>query len=441
MIINFTLENFGPVRERQTISFEAKKYDDLENYFIVEPIPNLRLLKLIFLYGANASGKTTFLKGIEFLRDIVLEPLEKRNEEIEFKQFMFDENSRKANSFIEVSFVTSGKKYVYSLTFNNTYIVKESLIVYNPNKSVVFERVTDEIKQLSTIKFGSKLKVGKEVSNTLINNTLWNNTVLGGFLKVNVDIEEFKEVIYWFENTLRPMVTPRTDLESFVTRNINRNSIKKDNVVEILRKADLNIDNIKIEEKETEIPNGLFEFIEKNLKNDDEKKHISDLKEKGKLKSFNLEFIHLINGINYQLPFDDQSQGTQRFYGLAGILDLLVRKESVVPIDELESSLHPDLFIHFILMHLVNSNKSQIIATTHNREILKNKDIFRNDSVWFADKSDEGNTLIYALDEFDSKTIRDTSSIYNAYSIGKLGGVPELGDYYLDFKYDKDGDS
>lgn len=399
------------------------------------------MLKLIFLYGANASGKTTFLKGIEFLRDIVLEPLEKRNEEIEFKQFMFDENSRKANSFIEVSFVTSGKKYVYSLTFNNTYIVKESLIVYNPNKSVVFERVTDEIKQLSTIKFGSKLKVGKEVSNTLINNTLWNNTVLGGFLKVNVDIEEFKEVIYWFENTLRPMVTPRTDLESFVTRNINRNSIKKDNVVEILRKADLNIDNIKIEEKETEIPNGLFEFIEKNLKNDDEKKHISDLKEKGKLKSFNLEFIHLINGINYQLPFDDQSQGTQRFYGLAGILDLLVRKESVVPIDELESSLHPDLFIHFILMHLVNSNKSQIIATTHNREILKNKDIFRNDSVWFADKSDEGNTLIYALDEFDSKTIRDTSSIYNAYSIGKLGGVPELGDYYLDFKYDKDGDS
>lgn len=182
-------------------------------------------------------------------------------------------------------------------------------------------------------------------------------------------------------------------------------------------------------------------LLRKNLKNDDEKKHISDLKEKGKLKSFNLEFIHLINGINYQLPFDDQSQGTQRFYGLAGILDLLVRKESVVPIDELESSLHPDLFIHFILMHLVNSNKSQIIATTHNREILKNKDIFRNDSVWFADKSDEGNTLIYALDEFDSKTIRDTSSIYNAYSIGKLGGVPELGDYYLDFKYDKDGDS
>ena len=441
MIVNFSLENFGPVRERQTISFEAKKYDDLENYFIVEPIPNLRLLKLIFLYGANASGKTTFLKGIEFLRDIVLEPLEKKNEKIEFKQFMFDEDSRKANSSIEMSFVANGKKYVYSIIFNNTYIVKENLLVYNPNKSIVFERVTDEVKQLSTIKFGSKLKVGKEVANTLINITLWNNTVLGGFLKVNVDIEELKEVIYWFENTLKPMVTPRTDLESFVTRNINKNNIKKDNVVEILRKADLNINNIKIEEKETEIPNGLFEFIEKNLKDDDEKKHISVLKEKGKLTSFNLEFIHLIGGINYQLPFDDQSQGTQRFYGLAGILDLLVSKDSVVPIDELESSLHPDLFIHFILMHLVNSNKSQLIATTHNREILKNKDIFRNDSVWFADKTDEGNTLIYALDDFDSKTIRDTSSVYNAYSIGKLGGVPELGDYYLDFKYDVDGDS
>ncbi len=441
MIINFSLENFGPVRERQTISFEAKKYDDLENYFIVEPIPNLRLLKLIFLYGANASGKTTFLKGIEFLRDIVLEPLEKKNEKIEFKQFMFDEDSRKANSSIEVSFVASGKKYLYSIIFNNTYIVKESLIVYKPNKSVVFDRVTDEIKQLTKIKFGSKIKVGKEVSTTLTNNTLWNNTVLGGFLKVNLDIQEFKEVINWFENTLKPMVTPRTDLDSFVTRNINENRIKKNNVVEILRKADLNIDNIKIEESETEIPSDFIEFLEKNLKDEEEKKRVSALKEKGKLTSINLEFIHSINGYQYPLPFDDQSQGTQRFYGLAGIMDLLVRMESVIPIDELESSLHPDLFIHFILMHLVNSNKSQLIATTHNREILKNKDIFRNDSVWFADKSDDGNTLIYALDEFDSKTIRDTSSVYNAYSIGKLGGVPELGDYYLDFKYDEDGDS
>ena len=119
-------------------------------------------------------------------------------------------------------------------------------------------------------------------------------------------------------------------------------------------------------------------------------------------------------------------------------MDLLVRERIIMPIDELESSLHPDLYIHFVLMHLVNSRNSQIIATTHNREILKNKDIFRNDSIWFADKSEGANTTTYSLEDFDSKTIRETSSVYNAYSIGKLGGVPELGDYYLDFKYEVD---
>ena len=34
MIIRFSIENFGPIREKQTISFEANKNDDLENYYI-----------------------------------------------------------------------------------------------------------------------------------------------------------------------------------------------------------------------------------------------------------------------------------------------------------------------------------------------------------------------------------------------------------------------
>jgi hypothetical protein len=33
--------------------------------------------------------------------------------------------------------------------------------------------------------------------------------------------------------------------------------------------------------------------------------------------------------------------------------------------------------------------------------------------------------------------IRDTSNVYNAYKIGKLGGVPKLGDYYIDINDEK----
>ncbi len=108
-----------------------------------------------------------------------------------------------------------------------------------------------------------------------------------------------------------------------------------------------------------------------------------------------------------------------------------MNRQIVIPIDELESSLHPDLFVHFLLSFLVNSEGSQIIATTHNREILNNKDIFRNDAVWFTDKTDTCATELYSLADFDSSVIRDTSNVYNAYKIGKLGGVPNLGDYYI----------
>jgi AAA15 family ATPase/GTPase len=107
-------------------------------------------------------------------------------------------------------------------------------------------------------------------------------------------------------------------------------------------------------------------------------------------------------------------------------------------IDELESSLHPDLYIHFLMTYLVNSKKSQLLATTHNREILNNKDIFRNDAIWFTDKNEYNATELYSLADFDSKTIRkDISSVYNAYKIGKLGGVPHLGDYYLDITHEE----
>jgi len=127
-----------------------------------------------------------------------------------------------------------------------------------------------------------------------------------------------------------------------------------------------------------------------------------------------------------------ESEGTIRYYGFAGILSMMIRDSIAIPIDELEASLHPDLYLHFLLSFITNSKKSQLIATTHNREILNNKDIFRNDSIWFTDKKECCSTELYSLNDFDSSVIRDTSNILNAYKYGKLGGIPNLGDYYID---------
>ena len=80
----------------------------------------------------------------------------------------------------------------------------------------------------------------------------------------------------------------------------------------------------------------------------------------------------------------------------------------------------------------MNSKESQIIASTHYRDILNNKNIFRNDAIWFTDKSENCATELYSLADFDSSVVRDTSNVLNAYKSGKLGATPNTGDYYID---------
>jgi AAA15 family ATPase/GTPase len=290
-------------------------------------------------------------------------------------------------------------------------------------------------KQFTNIYFGSKIKKDKTFEKTLESNTLWNNTVLGGFLKTNIELKELKEVTDWFKNYLKRLIFTRTDLDGYITSRIDNLEINKDSVIDILKKADFNISDILIKEEEKDIPDGFLDFIEKQFNAPNEK--ITELKNKGKITSINLEFEHTIENQKYRLPFESESEGTKRYYGFAGLLSILITDSVSFPIDELEASLHPELYIHFLLTFLINSKQSQIIATTHNREVLSNKDIFRNDVIWFTEKSENSATNLYSLADFDSNIIRDTSNIFNAYKAGKLGGIPNLGDYYLEIYNEK----
>jgi len=412
MIINFSVQNFGSIKDKQTLSFEADNSTHLEDYYVI-PTNGLRLLKLGLIYGANASGKTTVLKALDFLRSIVLTPKEKKTDIFDFNPFLFDVVTPKQNSILSIDFIQNNIRYSYEVELNKNAIVNEELRFFNPNKAIVFKRTTNLEKQISEITFGSKIKVDKISEKTLESNTLWNNTVLGGFLKTNIEIKELKDAIDWFQNYLHTMISSNLSPDNLMDYGINISEIKKNTLIEILKKADFNISDFFITEE-------YFDYIPFFIGSSD------------------LEFEHTLQGKKYNLPFDLESQGTQRYYGFAGILSKSIQESCFFLIDELDSSLHPDLFTHFLLSFLVNSKKSQIIATTHNREILNNKDIFRNDAIWITDKSEDCATELYSLADFDTSVIRDTSNIYNAYKIGKLGGVPNLGDYYIDTDNEKE---
>ena len=407
MLVNFSVENFGPIRDKQTLSFEAQKGSHLEDEYVINA-NGLRLLKFAIIFGANASGKSTIIEALRFLYDLILYPNEKKSDELDFAPFLFDETSCKKNTILSIDFLQNGARYYYSVEFNWTHIVSEELFLIGKNerKTNVFKRSTDSQKQVSKIKFGREFKISKPAMEILELYTLWNTTVLSSFTKVNLEQKELKDSTDWINNHLFWTNTPDDDFSDMVTDFIDSGFIKKEKVLEIIQKADFNI----------------IDILYKELKTSE-----SD----GTTKEFDIRTIHKVKNNSYPLPFGMESDGTKRFYSLAGLLEMARVEPNLLAIDEIDASLHPDLVIHFLLMFMENVKQSQLIVTTHNREILDDKNLFRNDAIWFTNKNEDGAAELYSLDDFDSAVIRNTSNILNAYKSGKLKAIPKTKDFYL----------
>ena len=409
MIVNFSIQNFGSIKDKQTLSFEADASKHLEDTYVVHTAGK-RLLKLALIYGANASGKTTVLKALDFLRDLVVNPKEKKTDILYFDPFLFDVQTPLQPTELSIEFVHEEVCYQYEVAFTRQAIISEALYIDTFDKVLVYSRTTDIEEQLTKINFGDKIILDKNAQQVLELNTLWNNTVLGGFLKTNINLEEFRRVADWFQNYLKPIVAPDTKLDTYITNKIDDKKITKDEILEILKKADFNISDMIVRKKEEIVPENLPRFFKVRIDR-------------------RIIFQHKIDNVFYSLPMEKESEGTKRFYGFAGLLALLIKTPTIFPIDELESSLHPDLYTHFLLSFLQNAQHSQLIATTHNRELLGDSDIFRNDVIWFTDKGEDCATELYSLADFDTSTIKN---ILNAYKIGKFSAVPRLSDTFID---------
>ena len=411
MIVNFSIQNFGSIKDKQTLSFEADAYKHLEDTYVVHTAGK-RLLKLALIYGANASGKTTVLKALDFLRDLVVNPKEKKTDILYFDPFLFDAQTPLQPTELSIEFAYEGGCYHYEVAFMRQAVILEALYRDAPEKTLVYKRTTDIEEQLTKISFGDKITLEKSAQQILELNTLWNNTVLGGFLKTNINFEELRRVTDWFGSYLKSIIAPGTRIDTLITNKIKIREIDKIDVIRVLKKADFNISDIVIKNDSEDDISEVFDFF------------------KGRMEYVKPPTIqYSINNTHYNLPMEKESEGTKRFYGFAGLLALLIKSSTIFPIDELESSLHPDLYTHFLLSFLQNAKQSQVIATTHNRELLGDRDIFRDDVIWFTDKGKDCATELYSLADFDTATIKN---ILNAYKIGKFSGVPRLSDTFID---------
>lgn len=428
MILEFGFSNFGPVNDKVTLSFEATKDDTLEEHYVVQQKDGTRVLKLGIIYGPNASGKTTILDALQMLRDLVKNPLEQKKDEIKYPKHKLNNAFEKDTSF-SIKFYVNNIKYDYEIVFNNEFIREEKLNYYpNNREALFFERNYDG--KVSEIKFGSTLdEVNNKVVRRLEANTIKNVSVFGAYSKTNVSIDYINQINNWFDKCLLPIISPEdtSNLFTWTSGILNRGKISKKKVIEFLAKADLNISDLNIIENELDLDDEILNQIDSMSIPDEAKEQI---KERKKITSVEVEFYHEFKGSgntksSMSLPKELESSGTRRYYQLIGPLLMALQNDSFLFIDELESSLHPDLIKSFIANFLENSNKAQLLFTTHNISLLSERDILRNDTIWFTEKNEYGATDLYSLADFKSDQIRKNSSILNAYNFGKLGAKPK----------------
>jgi AAA15 family ATPase/GTPase len=124
----------------------------------------------------------------------------------------------------------------------------------------------------------------------------------------------------------------------------------------------------------------------------------------------------------------DESEGTQRLYGLiAPVLDCL-RDGRVLVVDELDSSLHTLLVRRLVTLFQtpeLNPKGAQLIFSTHDTSLLDHT-LFRRDQIWFTEKDADQATRLYPLTDFSP---RKQEAWERGYLAGRYGAVPFFGDW------------
>ena len=430
MIAEFKIRNFYSLRDEQTLSFIPTNDDTSRDIYTEEVADGVSLLKIGCIYGSNASGKTNILKALDFFTQFMINDDLNKGDEIGIVPFLLDDVSQKERTQFEMTFYLNHEKYKLNLVLDNNVIYEETLLVYSSvQPTMLYKRTYNAEKDATDIVFGGKVGLIKKSREAIEGNTFNKRTVIAAFGKSNVEKSRLNLVYEFFSQRIAPIMHPQSSLMGFTKRRItrDRNGKLKKFILHFLKASDFNISDIAIHEEEVNITPEM-ELMIKNTSGMPEKAKEEILK-KGTLRSDEMFFVHHTSNGDKELGEELESRGTKRYMGLATILYNLLVHGVILPIDEIETSIHYELLSYFIKVFLVNSKRGvQLIVSTHDINLL-DEDYIRRDVIWFTDKNDCGETQLIRLSTLG---LHKTLSVYNAYKQEKLVDLPFLDSIYMD---------
>lgn len=430
MIAEFKIRNFYSLLDEQTLSFIPTNDDTSRDIYTEEVADGVSLLKIGCIYGSNASGKTNILKALDFFTQFMVNDDLNKGDEIGVVPFLLDDVSRQERTQFEMTLYLNREKYKLNLVLDNKVIYEETLQVYSSvQPTLLYKRTYNAEKDATDIVFGGKVGLVKKSREAIEGNTFNKRTVIAAFGMSNVEKSRLNLVYDFFSQRIAPIMYPQSSLMGFTKRRItkDRDGKLKKFILHFLKASDFNISDIAIHEEEVSITPEM-ELMIKNTSGMPEKAKEEILK-KGTLRSDEMFFVHHTSNGDKELGEELESRGTKRYMGLATILyDLLVRGV-ILPVDEIETSIHYELLSYFIKVFLVNSKRGgQLIVSTHDINLL-DEDYIRRDVIWFTDKNDCGETQLIRLSTLG---LHKTLSVYNAYKQEKLVDLPFLDSIYMD---------
>lgn len=422
MFVEFTVNNYKSIKNTVKFSMLTSS-KDVGNSFENR---KYNLLNSAVLYGANASGKSNFLKAMAFMSRFVLNKYKiiQSTDTLPYDPFKLSTETDDASSSFEIVFFIDKTKYRYGFEIDSKIVYSEWLYADEKGKEAkLFYRDTEEEEYVNPNKFteghsffNKKDKTIKAPVNQLL---IWKCDQENG--------EISQAILNWFNqfNMIDGM-----DHKGYINFTMSKMQTEdfKDKIIDLVKTADIGIDDIQVEEE-----NVPLDVIEKfklfDLLKDE------SIKE-GDLKSITLNTIHqkfdtsgkAVGNVIFDLE-KEESKGTRKFFAMsAPIIDTLENGKILI-IDELDASLHPILIQHLIkLFHdkSINKYNAQLIFATHDTNLLKNT-IFRRDQIWLCEKDKYGSTSLYSLAQF--KNVRKNEDFEKQYIHGKYGAIPYLGKF------------
>lgn len=427
MIQEFKIRNFKSFRDEATLSFEATKDTTFEDTHVVEVANGVRLLRLALVYGANASGKSNLLDAFDFLRDFWFMRHSDMDESTETIPFLLDKETPDEPTEFSLKFFIGSTRYWYLLSLDKHHVVSEKLYYYKSvQPTLLFTR--EHKNGQSVIKFNpAAIKVSSTVVEEITIKCLPNMSFFAARNMVNCSLGAIDDARDWMRRHTLPVIDPRTLMFNYAGRKMLENSRMKKYILDFVHRADFNITDVSVEKKSEPVPADFRDFLinEGNLSKEDKDK----LQGNPVYDRVDTNFEHTVKntrGIEkYTLPNELQSQGTRRTFGIEAAIYQAMSDDEFLPIDEIESSLHPDLIEFILEQFLKKSSRSQLLVTTHYDPLLNTiDDLIRKDSVWFTEKGEDGNSELYSLSDF--KGLNKIRSFQKSYRNGRFGALPNI---------------